>query len=147
MSPLDSSPVISSTISRPLVTAGRYAATAAGTAVAVLGAVGLMSQTDAATATEAIKHLAETLGALATAIMTLAGIAATVWATVRGTLNSTQVGVVTAATELARDPVSPVKAVVVTDSPAGHELRKEVAAPGIVVAGTPAAVQIAKPQT
>lgn len=73
----------------PAKTAGRYALTALGSGIAVLGAVGLMSQTDAATATEAIKNIATSLGTIATSVATLAGIGATVYATVRGTFNST----------------------------------------------------------
>lgn len=73
----------------PAKTVGRYALAASGAVVATLGVVGLMSQTDAATATEAIKNIASALGTIATSVATLAGIGASVYAGVRGMLNST----------------------------------------------------------
>lgn len=69
-------------------TAGRYTLAAGGTAIAVAGAIGLMSQTDAATATQALKDMVGALGTIATSLATLAGIGATVYATVKGMISA-----------------------------------------------------------
>lgn len=67
-------------------TAGRYTLAAGGTAVAVAGAIGLLSQTDAATATQALKDMVGALGTIATSLATLAGIVATVYAGAKGAI-------------------------------------------------------------
>lgn len=73
----------------PAKTAGRYLLAISGSGIAVLGVVGLMSQTDAASATEAIKDIAASLGTIATSLATLAGIGAGVYAGVKGVMSST----------------------------------------------------------
>lgn len=129
----------------PVKTVGRYALTAVGSGIAVLGALGLMSQTDAASATQAITRLAEALGTIATSIATLAGIVATIYAAVRGTLNSTTTGVVASTQALIEDPKSPVKGLVIAPTVEGFELKQSIPGPGIVLAGTPAAEEVIKP--
>lgn len=69
-------------------TAGRYGLAAGGTIVAFAGAIGLLSQTDAATATQAIKDLVGALGTIATSLATLAGIGATAYATIQGMIKA-----------------------------------------------------------
>lgn len=131
----------------PLATAGRYILASAGSVVATLAAVGILSQGDAATATEAIKNIAASLGTIATSLTALAGIAMSLYAGVRGSLNSTQVAAVATVAAMKDDPESPVKGVIVDQSIAGSALTREVlnANPdaGIAPAGTAVAAKLA----
>lgn len=45
--------------------------------------------------------------------------------------------------EIAKDPASPVKTVITTDTPAGHELAESIPGPQIAAAGTREAVAMA----
>lgn len=139
-------------------TGGRYALTAIGATIATLGAVGVMSQSDTATATQAVESIAKSLGVIATSVATLAGIAAGAYATIRGMLNSTPAATVAAAKEVANDPAEPqakldliatvdampeVKGVVTKNTPAGKTVAAAVPSPTVVPAGTEAAVSVA----
>lgn len=69
-------------------TGGRYTLAIGGTVVTVAGAIGLLSQADAATAIQSLKDIAEAFGKIGASLITLAGIGGSVYATVQGMIKA-----------------------------------------------------------
>lgn len=122
-------------------TAGRYAIAVAGPVIALLGLQAKGFTLDQA------KAVIAALGETVNSIVILLGALGAAYAAVKGVVNTSPSAQIAAVAEIAKDPDSPVKGIVTSNSAEGKALANSIPGATVASAGTVAADNLVKTGT